>query len=115
MDEKTNRERKAILAEMGRITQMAGGALSEEYRSRGRGKRALGPYYKHQEWIGGQNVSRRVGSEDAESLGVGIAERKRFEELAARFVALTIAASGKAAPKRKLAKVKSRLGRPGKG
>ena len=55
-------KRQEILEKMGTIKQMEHGRLTEEYRERevdGRVHRT-GPYYKHQVWRDGRNVTTRV-------------------------------------------------------
>ena len=78
---------------MSQIERMELGALAEEVRSRiVDGKEVIsGTYYKHQEWIDGRNNSRRVQPEEAESLRVAIEGRQHFEDLASRFIELTVA------------------------
>ena len=70
---------------------MEEGSLKAEYRTRsidGQTHR-VGPYYKHQVWQNGRNVSRRVSVEEAPDLSAAIANRQRFEALAAQFIDLT--------------------------
>lgn len=77
------------------IEEMERGALAEEYRVRtvdGVEVKA-GPYFKLQEWKDGRNQSRRVSPEEAVALRAGIAGRQQFEELAAEFIDLTVAAT----------------------
>jgi len=80
---------------MRQIEEMERGALAEEYRVRTVAgvETKAGPYFKHQEWQEGRNRSRRVSPEEAATLRTGIAGRQRFEELAAEFVDLTVAAT----------------------
>jgi hypothetical protein len=86
---------QAILGEMATLTSMERGSLNEEYRS---GSRAdggdpvrLGPYYKHQAWEGGRNVSRRVPPEQVPALKDDLANYERFTELATAFAEKAIA------------------------
>jgi len=85
-------KRSKILSEMAGIERMQPGRLSEEYRERiveGEVKRA-GPYFKHQVWRDGKNVSTRVAADDAQALKKGIEGLDRFKELSKEFVETTI-------------------------
>ena len=77
---------------MNQIERMELGAFAEEVRSRVvDGKEVIsGTYYKHQEWIDGRNKTRRVQPEEVESLRVAIEGRQHFEDLANRFIDLTV-------------------------
>ena len=86
-------KRQEILEEMGTINQMEHGRLSEEYRQRevdGRIHRT-GPYYKHQVWRDGKNVTTRVKVDQVPSLREGIEGMDRFKQLSSDFVATTVA------------------------
>lgn len=86
-------KRQEILEEMGTINQMEHGRLSEEYRQReidGRIHRT-GPYYKHQVWRDGKNVTTRVKVDQVASLREGIEGMDRFKQLSSDFVATTVA------------------------
>ncbi len=86
-------KREQLLNEMGKITRMHRGRLSEEYRDReidGEKKR-LGPYYKHQQWSAGKNVSRRVNSEEAQRLREGIEGMDHFKKLSDEYIEATVA------------------------
>ena len=67
--------------------------MNEEYRERSRnGKRVrLGPYYKHQCWEDGRNVSRRVSAPEVEQLRKAVDGYHEFEELAKEYAQVTIA------------------------
>ncbi len=77
---------------MARIDCMEKGRLSEEYRERHKDgeKIRLGPYYKHQRWEDGHNVSRRVPTVEVEGLRKAVDGYHRFEELAKEYCELTI-------------------------
>ena len=49
-----------------------------------------GPYYKHQVWDDGQNVTRRIPPEKAGALARAIQGRKEFERLAEAFISATV-------------------------
>jgi hypothetical protein len=86
-------KRQELLEEMGTINQMEHGRLSEEYRQRevdGRIHRT-GPYYKHQVWRDGKNVTTRVKVDQVASLREGIEGMDRFKQLSSDFVATTVA------------------------
>lgn len=88
-------EIQAILGEMATLTSMERGTLSEEFRSGspagGRDPVRLGPYYKHQVWEGGHNVSRRVPLDQVPALKDDLANYERFTKLATAFAEGTIA------------------------
>jgi len=67
-------KRKTLLDQMAEIERMREGRLSEEYRERVVDGQTIrnGPYYKHQLWKDGKNVSRRVPAEEAQRLREGI-------------------------------------------
>jgi hypothetical protein len=86
-------KRQEILEEMDTIKQMEHGRLSEEYRERevdGRIHRT-GPYYKHQVWRDGKNVTTRVKAAKVAPLREGIEGMDRFKQLSSDFVAATVA------------------------
>jgi hypothetical protein len=91
MNYQENREQ--ILKQMAQIDSMAMGSMAAEYRETKRKdgeKVQLGPYYKHQRWENGRNVTRRVPAEEAEQLKKAVDGYHRFLELADEFVAVTV-------------------------
>lgn len=78
---------------MASLQSMEQGSLKAEYRPSSAGGQTcqVGPYYKHQVWQDGRNVSRRISAEEAQGLETAIANRQRFEALAAQFIDLTVA------------------------
>jgi len=86
------KKRKSILGEMAQIQGMKKGRLSEEVREKHKdGKTVrLGPYYKHQQWEGGRNVSRRIPADEADLLRKQIDGYHQFRELADEFVDVTV-------------------------
>lgn len=92
MNEPTTPAIEAILREMANITTMERGKLSEEYRPAKGGGAAerRGPYYKHQAWEKGRNVSRRVPACEVPALREDLANHERFAELASAFVDETV-------------------------
>ncbi|MFN0125777.1 MAG: DUF6788 family protein [Verrucomicrobiales bacterium] len=92
MNEPTSTAIEAILTEMASITSMERGTLSEEYRpaKKSGAVKRRGPYYKHQSWEKGRNVSRRVPASQVAALKADLANRERFAELADAFVEETV-------------------------
>jgi len=86
-------KRKVILKKMARINCMEKGKLSEEYRESCRdGKTVeLGPYYKHQCWTDGRNVSRRVPVSEVQHLRKAVDGYHEFEKLSKEYAEVTIA------------------------
>lgn len=77
--------RRALLEQIADITTMQPGTLAEEWRERvdpdTGDTRRVGPYYKHQVWSNGRNISRRVPAAQAAQLREDIDNAKRYEEL----------------------------------
>lgn len=86
-------KRKELLDQMGGIDRMHEGRLSEEYRERIVDGRTLrnGPYYKHQKWKDGKNVSRRVKADEADQLREGIEGMDQFKRLCEDYARTTVA------------------------
>ena len=59
---------------------------------------SAGPYFKHQVWDKGKNLTRRVPAEKAEALAQAIEGRKQFEQLAGQFIETTVAMTREASP-----------------
>lgn len=85
-------QRTQILQQMAALDTMEEGSLKTEYRTShaGGGEHQVGPYFKHQVWRDGHNVSQRVPADQAPALATAIAQRQQFEQLAAQFTQLTI-------------------------
>jgi len=92
------KRRKRILGRMARIRCMEKGRLSEEYREGTRDGKSvrLGPYYKHQRWEDGRNVSRRVPAGQVARLRKAVDGYHEFEALAKEYAQLTIAMTRRA-------------------
>lgn len=83
-------KRTQILEQMAALENMESGSLKAEYRDSPSGERC-GPYFKHQVWQDGANVSRRVTAEEAPALEAAIGNRQKFETLAGEFIEVTVA------------------------
>lgn len=85
-------KRQQILQQMEQIDCMEQGSLQSETRPSSRdANQKQGPYFKHQIWEQGRNVSRRIPAEKAPALAKAIEGRKEFEKLAGQFVEATVA------------------------
>ena len=86
--------RQSLVDQIAAISTMQPGTLAEEWRERpnpeGIGVLRLGPYYKHQVWKDGRNVSRRVPAAEAALLREDIDNAKRFEQLTQELAHLNI-------------------------
>lgn len=85
-------KRYQLLQQMAQIDTMEYGSLKAEFRATQPSQAAegLGPYFKHQVWQDGRNVSRRVRAEQAPALAEAIANRQTFERLARDYIGLTV-------------------------
>ena len=86
-------QRTHLIHPMASLQSLEQGSLKAEYRTSSADGQTgqVGPYYRHQVWQNGRNVSRRVSAAAAPGLQAAIANRQRFEALAAQFVDLTVA------------------------
>lgn len=86
--------RRILLDQIAAITTMQPGTLAEEWREHratdGVGTVRLGPYFKHQVWMDGRNLSRRVPVAEAAQLREDIDNAKRFEQLTGDLARLNI-------------------------
>lgn len=82
-------KRTALLEQMASLDSMELGSLKAEYRPSPSGTNS-GPYFKHQVWKDGANISRRVSPEEAPALESAIANRLKFESLAQAFTTVTV-------------------------
>ena len=81
--------RTQILQQMAALDTMEQGSLKAEYRASPSGERC-GPYFKHQVWQEGSNLSQRIPAAEAPVLEAAIANRQKFEALATQFIAVTV-------------------------
>jgi hypothetical protein len=100
-------QRTQILQQIAALQTMEQGSLKAEFRDSPSGERC-GPYFKHQVWRDGSNVSRRVPPQEAAELQTAIANRQRFEVLADQFVELTVSHTRQSQPVTPLKKKISR-------
>ena len=87
-------QRTHLIQKMASLPSMEHGSLKAEYRTSSAGGQTcqVGPYYKHQVWQNGRNVSQRISAQEAPGLQAAIANRQRFEALAAQFVDSSVGA-----------------------
>jgi hypothetical protein len=84
-------KRQQILQQMEQIQRMERGSLQAEKRpSLRHPDQDRGPYFKHQVWENGQNLTRRVPPDHAGALAQAIEGRKEFEKLAEQFIDATV-------------------------
>jgi hypothetical protein len=81
--------REQLLQQMAQCDTMEYGSFKAERRSVAGGGLSR-PYYKHQVWDKGRNLSQRVRPEEAADLQAAIANRQHFEQLACEFVDVTV-------------------------
>ena len=89
MDNDFLSKRTQILQQMAALKTMEQGSLKAEYRDSPSGEHC-GPYFKHQAWQDGSNLSRRVPAKEAPALETAIANRQKFEALATEFIDVTV-------------------------
>mgnify|MGYP006265251569 FL=1 len=86
--------RRDLLEQIAQITTMQPGTLAEEWRERfdpdTGGTRRVGPYYKHQVWSDGRNISRRVPTAEAAQLREDIDNAQRYAELTEELARINI-------------------------
>ena len=75
---------KGLLKQIGQIEQMERGKLSVL------GEGPNGPYYKHQTWQEGKNVSRYVPRDQVPALQDAIAGYEKFQQLTQQYAELVI-------------------------
>jgi hypothetical protein len=90
----TEQIRQSLVEQIAAITTMQPGTLAEEYREHpdadGKGVVRRGPYFKHQCWHDGRNLSRRVPVTQAAQLRQDIDNAKLFGQLTAQLAQLNI-------------------------
>src|SRR5438034_5507462 len=84
-------KRQQIPQQMDQTKRMQHGSLQAETRPSARHpNQGRGPYFKHQVWENGQNLTRRIPPDKADALAQAIEGRKEFERLAERFIDATV-------------------------
>src|SRR5207247_6891275 len=84
-------KRQQILQQMDQIKRMEHGSLQAETRPSARHpNQGRGLYFKHQVWENGQNLTRRIPADKADTLAQAIEGRKEFEKLAEQFIDATV-------------------------
>jgi hypothetical protein len=81
--------REQLLQQMAQCDTMEYGSLHAERRPVAGGGLSA-PYYKHQVWEQGKNLSQRIPVQDAPALQSAVINRQRFEQLAQEFIAVTV-------------------------
>jgi len=81
--------REQLLQYMADCDPMEYGSLHAERRPIAGGGLSR-PYFKHQVWDQGRNLSQRIPGEDAADLAGAITNRQRFEQLAREFIDVTV-------------------------
>jgi hypothetical protein len=84
-------EQAQILEQMGSITRMRRGHLSEQYNRKKDSdgtERRWGPYYTLQAWVGGKNRSERIPVELAVQVRQDLEHYQTFHGLCERYVEL---------------------------
>ena len=103
------KQQAQVLQEMGGITRMRRGHLTEQYnrkRSLDGTERRWGPYYTLQAWVGGKNRSERIPAGMATEVRQDVENYTAFTGLCERYVELSegiakaAAADSKKKPKR---------------
>jgi len=103
-------KRKALLEQMAMIDKMEKGTLTAEYREVDAGGQKVkkGPYFKHQVWEKGRNISRRVSAEDAQELGAAVDGYHKFKALSEEYIDTTIEMTRKSSGSKKKPKQSGR-------
>jgi len=86
--------RQPLLDQLAELSTMERGTLAEEYRERpaseGGGTVRLGPYFKHQCWENGRNMSRRVPAVEVDHLREDLQNAQRFDQIISKLASLAI-------------------------
>lgn len=82
-------QREQVLRQLAQLDTMEYGSLRAEHRP-APGGGTTGPYYQHQVWEDGQNLSQRIPATEAPALQQALANRQRAEALAQEYIALTV-------------------------
>lgn len=82
-------QREQILRQLAQLDTMEYGSLRTELRP-APGGGTTGPYYQHQVWEHGKNLSQRIPAAEAPALQSALANRQRAEALAEEYIAVTV-------------------------
>jgi len=82
-------QREQVLRELAGLDTMEYGSLRTEHRP-ARGGGTTGPYYQHQIWEQGKNLSQRIPAAEAPALAQALANRQRAEALVEQYIALSV-------------------------
>lgn len=82
-------QREQVLRQLAQLDTMEYGSLRTEHRP-AQGGGTTGPYFQHQVWEHGKNLSQRIPAAEAPALQDALASRQRAEALAADYIALTV-------------------------
>jgi hypothetical protein len=86
--------RQHLLDQLAAITTMQRGTLAEEFREHpspdGKDTVRLGPYFKHQCWEDGRNLSRRIPAHQVPALREDLANGARFNQITEQLARLNI-------------------------
>jgi hypothetical protein len=83
------KQQAEILGEMGRITRMRRGHLTEQFNRKKAPdgtERRWGPYYTLQAWVEGKNRSQRIPTDEAAQVRQDIENHAAFTALCERYV-----------------------------
>lgn len=84
-------DRPTLLAQLANITSMQRGTLKEEFRPAAKSDAPpLGPYFKHQCWEDGRNLSKRVPVTQAPLLQEDLLNGQQFDLITAQLAELNI-------------------------
>ncbi|MFA5264527.1 MAG: DUF6788 family protein [Opitutaceae bacterium] len=81
--------RTQILGQLAQLETMEYGSLRAEHRPAAGGG-TTGPYYQHQVWEHGKNLSQRIPTDEAPALQAALANRQRAEALVQEYIAVTV-------------------------
>jgi hypothetical protein len=82
-------QRVQILRQLAELETMEYGSLRTELRPV-QGGGTTGPYYQHQVWEHGKNLSQRIPAAEAPALQSALVNRQRAEALAQEYIAVTV-------------------------
>lgn len=81
--------RTQLLEQLGQLDTMEYGSLRAEHRPAAGGG-LTGPYFQHQVWEHGKNLSQRIPAREAPALQTAIANRQQAEALLQEYIAVTV-------------------------